>query len=148
MAKSEDTTTAPEGKIEICKDRSGYVSARTSSGKMSKRSDDLVARCFEGLTIEQKYNIASTLLGVDGAELLEKYKHLNVGLQGMSLANRCRPVVKKDELKAAKLEKLVAPIQKAREQAAAKAAKAKELDAAAKAKAKEAKEQAAAKATA
>jgi hypothetical protein len=124
MADSKNPAAAAGNKADdnvICKDRSRYVNARTASGKMSKRSDDVVAQAFEGLTLDQKYAIACQVAGLDEKEMRTKYANLNVGLQGMSLANRVRPVVKKDELAAAKLNKLVAPIHKLRDAAAAKA---------------------------
>jgi len=69
-------------------------------------------------------------LGVDRKELKEKYGHLNVGMQGMSLANRTRGALGKDaKLETplglmAKMEELVAPIKEKMVAEQAKAEKA------------------------
>lgn len=54
---------------------------------------DETAKALVGLTLEQMYQEASEVLGVPAADLKEKYKHLNPGLQRMNLGNRMRKVM-------------------------------------------------------
>jgi len=100
--------------------------------------------------------MCSKVTGVDRKELEDKYQHLNIGMQGMSLANRTRGALNKDaKLEAPtglleKMNKLVAPIHKENGEKSAVAAKVKaDKDAKAKAEKLEAtKVQAAKDATA
>lgn len=129
--EKEVEATQGTDKVQVCAKKENYVKSRTAQGKPSLNCGDAVASAFSGLSISQKYALTSKLLDVDRKELEEKYGHLNIGMQGMSLANRVRGALNKD----AKLEKptglleqmdkIVAPIQKEAKAIAEKEAKAK-----------------------
>jgi len=131
-------TEEKSDKVQVCANKEKYVKTRTSAGKTSLHCGDAVAEAFAGLAISQKYALASKITGIDRAELEEKYKHLNVGMQGMSLANRTRGALNKDaKLETPtglmeKMQKIVAPLQA---EAKIEADKATKIKAEAKAKA-------------
>src|SRR5574340_693993 len=67
-----------------------YTKVKSSSGRSSLDCGDKVARQLRGKTIDEVYTIAAEVLAVPEGELRARYKHLNVGMQRMNLANRDR----------------------------------------------------------
>ncbi len=134
---SEDTKAVEEksDKVQVCANKEKYVKSRTAEGKASLNCGDAVATAFAGLTVSQKYALTSKIIDVDRAELEAKYQHLNVGMQGMSLANRTRGAINKD-LKLEKPTGLLEKMQKIVEPMQAEAKKKADADAKAKAEAK------------
>jgi len=123
VAKQEEPQTAGDApeevksdKVQVCAKKENYVKTRTAAGKPSLHCGDAVAEAFAGLDIKQKYTLTATLLAIKSVELEDKYGHLNVGMQGMSLANRTRGALNKDvKLKEPtglleKMNELVAPM--------------------------------------
>ena len=72
-----------------------YTKTRTASGNTSLHNGDPVASKLVELLLDEVYAVASKLLGVDVDTLVEKYKHLNPGMQRMNLGNRIRGAVAK-----------------------------------------------------
>lgn len=67
-----------------------YVKAKAAGGGVSFHNGDEVAQKLEGKDIDAVYAAAARALKVDESELRGKYKHLNIGMQRMSLGNRMR----------------------------------------------------------
>lgn len=132
-AKTE-ATEAKSDKVTVCANKDKYQKSRTAAGKPSMNCGDSVAEAFSGLSISQKYALASKVTGVDRKELEEKYSHLNVGMQGMSLANRVRGAINKDakseEPKGleALMNKIVAPLQEEAKKSAEESAEKAEAE--------------------
>lgn len=100
-------TETVETKSKITKGEN-YVATKTAKGTKSFTCGDDVAERLAGMDIEDVYGIAADETGVDEQELRDKYSHLNVGMQRMSLGNRIRGAINKrarDEAKAAEKAK-------------------------------------------
>ena len=93
----ENTPSKPDVKHVVCANKESYQKSRTSAGKPSLNCGDEVASAVSGLTLDNKYVVASKILKVPEADLRAKYEHLNTGMQGMNLGNRIRGAVTKDE---------------------------------------------------
>ena len=63
---------------------------KTAGGNVSIHCNDAVANKLLGKTLDQCYAIAAKAIKEDEKVLRAKYKHLNVGMQRMSLGNRMR----------------------------------------------------------
>jgi outer membrane biosynthesis protein TonB len=74
-------------------DLSKYQKAKTAAGGSSFNNGDSVAEKLEGKTLEDVYGIVAKALKVEEKELRSKYKHLNPGMQRMTLGNRLRKVM-------------------------------------------------------
>lgn len=83
-----DEATGKEPMVKI--NREGYTSSTSASGKKSLHNGDPVAVAFAGLDVPTLYGVVSKFMGVDRAELEERYQHLNIGMQRMNLGNRAR----------------------------------------------------------
>jgi hypothetical protein len=77
--------------------RPNYVKTRTPEGKLSYRSNDPVSEALDGLTLEQKAEIASGVLDVTPEEVLAAVSHLNKGMQIMAITGKVRGAVRRDE---------------------------------------------------
>ncbi len=73
-------------------DISGYEKVKNASGHTSYDNGDDVATKLRGKTLEEVYAYASKQLKEPEKDLRAKYKHLNSGMQRMSLGNRLRKV--------------------------------------------------------
>lgn len=71
-------------------DISGYEKVKNASGHVSYDNGDDVATKLRGKTLDEVYAFAAKQLKEPEKELRAKYKHLNVGMQRMSLGNRLR----------------------------------------------------------
>lgn len=89
MAKEETK------EVRIKPDLEKYVNGVSGSGKRTKRADDPIAEALDGLTVDEVAGIASRMTDTPKKELIEKYAHLNVGMQRMNLGNRIRGAVNK-----------------------------------------------------
>lgn len=69
---------------------SSYEKSKAPGGGTSYHNGDAVASKLEGKTLDEVYAQASKVLKTDEKELRAKYKHLNAGMQRMSLGNRMR----------------------------------------------------------
>lgn len=78
-------------------DVSGYVKTRNASGSVSLDNGDSTAEKLREKPLEQVYEIVAKALKEDVAALKKKYKHLNAGMQRMTLGNRMRKVVRARE---------------------------------------------------
>lgn len=86
-----------EDKVHINK-KETYIAAVSAAGKKSVNNGDEVAAALAGIEIHDLYKVAANFLksgskhdvGITEDELNEKYGHLNVGMQRMSLGNRLR----------------------------------------------------------
>jgi hypothetical protein len=74
-------------------DISGYEKVKNASGHTSYDNGDDVATKLRGKTLEDVYAYAAKQLKEPEKDLRAKYKHLNPGMQRMSLGNRLRKVV-------------------------------------------------------
>jgi hypothetical protein len=74
-------------------DISGYEKVKNASGHTSYDNGDDVATKLRGKTLDDVYAYASKQLKEPEKDLRAKYKHLNPGMQRMSLGNRLRKVV-------------------------------------------------------
>lgn len=154
-AKEEVQEEGPKV-VRIKPDLTKYVNGVSASGKKTKNCDDDVARATNGFSVEELATLVPKLrddvLPVKG--LLEKYAHLNVGMQAMNLRNLIRGGVAKldklhdaDKAVVAGLPTLKLECRKPQEavakrnEAAATAKADREKKAAANAKAKAAKEE-------
>ncbi len=70
--------------------RYGYVPCIAASGRKSFDKDDSVANMLRGKTLDEAYEIASTILDIPVATLISAYRHLNPGQQRMCLGNKLR----------------------------------------------------------
>lgn len=83
-------------------DISGYEKVKNASGHTSYDNGDDVATKLRGKTLDEVYAYASKQLKEPEKDLRTKYKHLNPGMQRMSLGNRLRKIANaKAEAKAA-----------------------------------------------
>lgn len=71
-------------------DLKNYVKAKAAGGGVSYHNGDEIAEKLAGKDIDAVYAHAAKALKVDESELRGKYKHLNIGMQRMSLGNRMR----------------------------------------------------------
>lgn len=74
-------------------DISGYEKVKNASGHTSYDNGDDVATKLRGKTLDDVYAYASKQLKEPEKDLRTKYKHLNPGMQRMSLGNRLRKVL-------------------------------------------------------
>ena len=70
-----------------------YEKVKAPGGGTSYHNGDPVAEKLAGKTLDEVYAIAAKTLKTDVAELRAKYKHLNQGMQRMSLGNRMRSIL-------------------------------------------------------
>lgn len=104
-----------------------YTKTRTASGNTSLHNGDPVASKLVELLLDEVYAVASKLLGVDVDTLVEKYKHLNLGMQRMNLGNRIRGAVAKiDKGNEKEVNAVIKANEKATKKYEAEVAKAKE----------------------
>lgn len=83
-------------------DISGYEKVKNASGHTSYDNGDDVATKLRGKTLDEVYVYAAKQLKEPEKDLRTKYKHLNPGMQRMSLGNRLRKIANaKAEAKAA-----------------------------------------------
>lgn len=73
-------------------DISGYEKVKNSSGHTSYDNGDDVATKLRGKTLDEVYAHAAKALKEPEKDLRAKYKHLNPGMQRMSIGNRLRKV--------------------------------------------------------
>lgn len=74
-------------------DISGYEKVKNASGHTSYDNGDDVATKLRGKTLDEVYAYAAKQLKEEEKALRAKYKHLNFGMQRMSLGNRLRKVL-------------------------------------------------------
>ena len=155
-AKEVEVEEGPK-EVRIKPDLEKYVNGVSASGKKTKNCGDEVAVATDGFSVEELAAVASKLRDVTAKSLIEKYSHLNIGMQAMNIRNLIRGgVAKLDKAHEAdkavvagiptlKLEctkpqaavaKRAAAAEKAAAERAAKAAKAAEAKAAKEAKGK------------
>jgi hypothetical protein len=70
-----------------------YEKVKAPGGGTSYHNGDPVAEKLAGKSLDEVYAIAAKTLKTDVNELRAKYKHLNQGMQRMSLGNRMRSVL-------------------------------------------------------
>lgn len=70
-----------------------YEKVKAPGGGTSYHNGDPVAEKLAGKSLDEVYAQAAKTLKVDEKELRAKYKHLNPGMQRMSLGNRMRSVL-------------------------------------------------------
>lgn len=73
-------------------DISGYEKVKNASGHTSYDNGDDVATKLRGKTLDEVYAHAAKTLKEPEKDLRSKYKHLNPGMQRMSLGNRLRKI--------------------------------------------------------
>lgn len=73
-------------------DISNYEKVKNASGHTSYDNGDDIAQTLRGKTLDEVYAHAAKKLKEDEKALRSQYKHLNAGLQRMSLGNRLRKV--------------------------------------------------------
>lgn len=73
-------------------DISGYEKVKNASGHTSYDNGDDVATKLRGKTLDEVYAHAAKALKEQEKDLRAKYKHLNPGMQRMSLGNRLRKI--------------------------------------------------------
>lgn len=78
-------------------DVSGYTKTRNASGAVSLDNGDSTAEKLREKSLDQVYDIVAKALKEDVKALRAKYKHLNAGMQRMTLGNRMRKVVRAKE---------------------------------------------------
>lgn len=71
-------------------DLSKYEVVKSAEGNSSLDNGDQVAKQLRGLELDDVYKRASKTLGIKETDLRSRYKHLNPGMQRMSLGNRLR----------------------------------------------------------
>lgn len=69
---------------------SKYVRCKTVNGNVSLNNGDSVAKKLVTVELADIYGIVAKELDVSKASLVERYKHLNVGMQRMNLGNLLR----------------------------------------------------------
>lgn len=67
-----------------------YIKTHGAAGKTSYHCGDGVATKLDNKTLDEVYDIVSRALGVEREALVERYKHLNAGMQRMALGNKYR----------------------------------------------------------
>lgn len=70
---------------------------RTESGAPSVDIGDATAKRLRGCTLNEVYKVAAKELDASEKSLRDRYTHLNVGQQRMTLGNRLRAVAKKEK---------------------------------------------------
>lgn len=98
--KANGHTTAPNTIRTIAgreHDVSGYTKTRNASGAVSLDNGDSTAEKLREKSLDQVYDIVAKALKEDVKALRAKYKHLNAGMQRMTLGNRMRKVVRAKE---------------------------------------------------
>jgi hypothetical protein len=97
MAKNETANAAEEveGAVRIKPDLEKYVNGVSGSGKRTKNCGDDVAQITDGFTVEELAAVTSKMRDIPANDLLDKYDHLNVGMQAMNLRNLIRGAVTK-----------------------------------------------------
>lgn len=70
-----------------------YEKVKAPGGGTSYHNGDAVAEKLVGKSLDEVYAIAAKFLKEEEKALRAKYKHLNVGMQRMSLGNRLRKVM-------------------------------------------------------
>lgn len=90
---------AEMGKIRRCVnttyDPSHYIKAKSKSGHATLHNGDPVAQKLADMDLDDIYSYTATVLKMPKQELLDKYAHLNIGMQRMNLGNRVRAALKK-----------------------------------------------------
>ncbi len=71
-------------------DLSNYIKVKAPGGGVSYNIGDATAKKLEGKTLDEVYKIVARDTKQDEKELRAKYKHLNPGMQRMSLGNMHR----------------------------------------------------------
>lgn len=84
---SGDTTQALS---EAAKSYTKDKKHKTAGGNVSIHNGDKVAKMLLGLSIDDVYKKAASVLKEPESALRKKYNHLNVGMQRMNLGNRIR----------------------------------------------------------
>lgn len=84
-------------KVVVKPDTSDYTKAKSAAGGQSLHNGDIVARALAGATLGQAYTLAADVMKVEVAELEDKYKNLNDGMQRMALGNRLRGWIAKTD---------------------------------------------------
>jgi hypothetical protein len=74
-------------------DVSNYEKVKNASGHTSLDCGDDIAQTLRGKTLDEVYATAAKKLKEPEKDLRAKYKHLNAGMQRMSLGNRLRKVL-------------------------------------------------------
>lgn len=91
--------------------RKEYNRSKLDGGKVVIDSGDDVAVALRELDLPDIYNVAAKELGIAKDQLIESYKHLNKGMQRMTLGNRIRGIRnrirKAEEAEQAKADKAV-----------------------------------------
>lgn len=95
MTEETKAAATEDGKVEIKPDVSQYVDSRSASGSKTKHNGDPVATALAGATLEEVYDLTAEATEIEKAELQEKYKARNDGMQRMILGNRLRGIVNK-----------------------------------------------------
>lgn len=72
-----------------------YVKAKSKSGHATLHNGDPVAQKLATMDLDDIYSYTATVLKMPKQELIDKYAHLNIGMQRMNLGNRVRAVLKK-----------------------------------------------------
>lgn len=67
----------------------------TTHGNLTIDVDDDAARLLRGCDPVEMYKVAAEVLQLDARDLREQYRHLNIGMQRMSLGNRMRKVLRR-----------------------------------------------------
>lgn len=90
---------AEMGKIRRCVNTTynpeHYVKAKSKSGHATLHNGDPVAQKLATMDLDDIYSYTATVLKMPKQELIDKYAHLNVGMQRMNLGNRVRAAAKK-----------------------------------------------------
>lgn len=94
-AKAAQKEEVEEGGVRIKPDLTKYVNGVSASGKKTKNCGDAVAIATDGFTVEELARVASKLRDVTAKSLIEKYAHLNIGMQAMNIRNLIRGGVTK-----------------------------------------------------
>ena len=88
-----ETIKVGKSKIELMPETKKPAKAKTnraSSGRKSIDNGDNIALMLRGKSLDEVYNISSSILNIPEQQLRTKYCHLNVGQQRMCLGNRLR----------------------------------------------------------
>lgn len=76
-------------------DPSHYVKAKSKSGHATLHNGDSIAQKLATMDLDDIYSYTATVLKMPKQELIDKYAHLNTGMQRMCLGNRIRAALKK-----------------------------------------------------
>lgn len=85
LAESDETRSI----VKKCY-RSKYLNTYSANGNSSKNNGDPVAALLEGKTLEEAYEKAAEIGGIDATELAGRWDHLNPGQQRMLIGNHIR----------------------------------------------------------